>query len=148
MAAGRTLHERWADVSLRAKITGVTVFILFLGLIVAGVGTLSLLQPGLIGVQDGELRQLYNDPRPALAPGASTDALTRDDVLYASNQYYVAVLDADGSINADNSRVTHNTNLPDIPPLTIGQIRLDVGMLILFFGVSFLLQLLLVLGAR
>jgi len=35
-----------------------------------------------------------------------------------------------------------------IPPLTIGQIRLDVGMLILFFGVSFLLQLLLVLGAR
>lgn len=35
-----------------------------------------------------------------------------------------------------------------VPPLTIGQIRLDVGMLILFFGVSFLLQLLLVLGAR
>lgn len=33
-----------------------------------------------------------------------------------------------------------------IPPLTIGQIRLDLGMLILFFGVSFLLQVCLVLA--
>jgi YggT family protein len=35
-----------------------------------------------------------------------------------------------------------------IPPLTIGQLRLDVGMLILFVGVSFLLQILVVMAAR
>lgn len=34
-----------------------------------------------------------------------------------------------------------------IPPLTIGSIRLDVGMLILFFGVSLLMRVLAVLGS-
>lgn len=35
-----------------------------------------------------------------------------------------------------------------IPPLTLGQIRIDVGFLILFVGVSFLFQLFNVLAAR
>ena len=35
-----------------------------------------------------------------------------------------------------------------IPPLTIGQLRIDVGFLILFVGVTFLLQFFNIMAAR
>ncbi|MFT4231343.1 MAG: hypothetical protein QM606_01000, partial [Leucobacter sp.] len=95
--------DRWTDVSLRAKITGVTVFILFLGLIVAGVGTLAVLQPFLLNNQANTLVQLRSDPTPALARTANIRDLTREDVLYANGQYYVAMLDADGTLLYDNT---------------------------------------------
>lgn len=119
----RGLAQKWADVSLRAKITGVTVFILSLGLIVAGSGTLALLHPGLISIQDNELQQLRFDPAPALAPGANTSALTRDDVLYASSQFYVAVLDADGNLQYDNTRATTQSSPPQIPTLPLDYVQ-------------------------
>ncbi|RGE16737.1 HAMP domain-containing sensor histidine kinase [Leucobacter sp. wl10] len=95
--------DRWTDVSLRAKITGVTVFILFLGLIVAGVGTMALLRPTLINNQTTELAQLRSDPTRALAPTADSGKLMREDVLYANQRYYVAILDAEGNLLYDNS---------------------------------------------
>lgn len=95
--------DRWTDVSLRAKITGVTVFILFLGLIVAGVGTMTLLRPILINQQTTELAQLRSDPTPALANGADLRDLRRDDVLDANRTYYVAMLDVDGNLLYDNT---------------------------------------------
>jgi two-component system OmpR family sensor kinase len=95
--------DRWTDVSLRAKITGVTVFILFLGLIVAGVGTMALLRPTLISTQTTELAQLRSDPTPALANGADLRGLTREDVLFANREYYVAMLDAQGNLLYDNT---------------------------------------------
>ena len=111
--------NRWADISLRAKITGVTVFILFLGLIVAGVGTLSVLHPILSTSQANTLKQLRKDPSPALARGANPAALERGDVLYANQQYYVALLDTDGELQYDNTLGLRDTTLPDIPPLDI-----------------------------
>src|SRR5690606_21594351 len=117
--ARRSLADRVGDISLRAKITAVTVFILFLGLFVAGVGTLSLLQPQLIRGQDTDLRQLRNDPAPALAPGANPSALSRDDVLYATSQYYVAVLDAEGDLQYDNARATGRSAPPVVPELPL-----------------------------
>ena len=62
----RDFGSHWADVSLRTKITIVTVFILFLGLIVAGVGTFSVLRPILINQQSAELSQIRNDRRSCL----------------------------------------------------------------------------------
>lgn len=100
----RRLTQRWLDVSLRTKITAVTVFILSLGLIVAGVGTMSFLRPQLIGVQETELRQLRNDPVSVLAPGADTSALSRDDIRGADSRYYIAVIDGDGEWLYDNLR--------------------------------------------
>lgn len=114
----RSLSQRWADITLRTKITGVTVFILSLGLIVAGVGTMSFLRPQLIGVQDTELRQLRNDPASALAPGANTGALTSDDVRGADSRYYIAVLDLDGELLYDNQRNTSTRSAPTLPAIT------------------------------
>jgi two-component system OmpR family sensor kinase len=114
----RTLAQRWADVSLRTKITGVTVFILSLGLIVAGIGTMSFLRPQLIGVQDTELRQLRNDPASVLAPGANTASLTSDDVRGADSRYYIAVIDRDGTVLYDNLRSEGSGNSPTVPTIT------------------------------
>ena len=114
--------DRWADVSLRTKITGVTVFILFLGLVVAGVGTLSVLRPTLVQNLDTTLNQLRKNPSPALASDVSNGTLTRDAVLYASSQYYVAMLDADGNLlydNFDNAADRASLPLPDVPKLSL-----------------------------
>ena len=114
--------DRWADVSLRTKITGVTVFILFLGLVVAGVGTLSVLRPTLVQNLDTTLNQLRKNPSPALASDVSNGTLTRDAVLYASSQYYVAMLDADGNLlydNFDNAADRASLPLPDVPKLAL-----------------------------
>lgn len=120
--ARQSYGERWAEVSLRAKITGVTVFILFLGLIVAGVGTLSVLRPMLINNQTTALAQLYSDPTLALAPGASTNALNRDDIIYADQKYYVALLDSEGNLQVDNTRGHSSASLPVVPNLTGDQL--------------------------
>jgi len=104
----------WADVSLRTKITGVTVFILSLGLIVAGVGTLSFLRPQLISVQESELMQLRYDPSSVLAFGADTHALERDDILGADSRYYIAVLDQNGVKLYDNQRIDSKKTVPDL----------------------------------
>jgi two-component system OmpR family sensor kinase len=115
--------ERWADVSLRAKITGVTVFILSLGLIVAGIGTQSFLRPQLIAVQDTELRQMLENPKAVLVPGADPNALQCADVTQASPRFYVAVLDGEGEVLCDNlsANTTVNLHTPAMTPDTAQQ---------------------------
>lgn len=113
--AASALAKRWANVSLRAKITGVTVFILTLGLVVAGAGTLTFLRPQLIAQQDATLIQLRTDPTPALAEGADRSALKRSDVIEASETFYVAVLDADGNLLYDNYRGEQQDDGPLVP---------------------------------
>ncbi|WP_336659032.1 sensor histidine kinase [Leucobacter sp. USHLN153] len=107
--------ERWADVSLRAKITGVTVFILFLGLIVAGVGTLAVLQPMLNSNQTQALERLRNDPTNALRPFANVNGLEPEDITQAPQGYYVAQLDENGDIVRDNTRDLDSRALPTVP---------------------------------
>lgn len=113
--AGKEFARRWANVSLRAKITGVTVFILTLGLFVAGAGTLSFLRPQIIAQQDARLQQLQSDPSLALAEGADTSALSRKDVLFAPNNYFIAVLDPAGNILYDNYRGENQPSSPLVP---------------------------------
>jgi len=113
------LADRWANVSLRAKITGVTVFILTLGLAVAGVGTLSVLRPALSSNQASVLSQLRSDPRPALRFGASLNGLKQADVLEAGPQYYVAVLDRDGVLQYDNVQSGRDQSVPIVPRISV-----------------------------
>lgn len=113
-----TLAERFARVSLLTKITGVTVFILTLGLFVAGAGTLAFLKPQLMESQDRKLQQLLVDPTPALAAGASPNELLRDDIRYASDAYYIAVLDPEGNVAVNNFEARKDRTAPTIPPVT------------------------------
>lgn len=108
------LGRRWADITLRTKITAVTVFILTIGLLVAGAGTMALLKPQLIHTLETDLERLRIDPIDALAPGADPREIYRNDVLYASNRYYVAIIDADGKFGGDNRR-SNDTPVPRVP---------------------------------
>ncbi|MBP6684356.1 MAG: HAMP domain-containing histidine kinase [Leucobacter sp.] len=113
----REFAKGWADVSLRTKITIVTVFILFLGLIVAGVGTFSVLRPILINQQSADLARIRTDPTEVLAPAADTRELTEDDVIAADGRYYVAILNPNGSVRVDNSRDRRASSLPEVERL-------------------------------
>ncbi|HWV50800.1 MAG TPA: HAMP domain-containing sensor histidine kinase, partial [Microbacterium sp.] len=48
----------WRRISLRAKVTGVTVAVLALGLLVAGIGTVPIMRTALIGNIDAQLQPL------------------------------------------------------------------------------------------
>ena len=108
-------ESRWADVSLRTKITGVTVFILSLGLIVAGIGTQSFLRPQLIGVQDAELRQAYSNPREIRGPATHTQALTCSSIEEARGAFYIAIINSEGGVSCDNAGTTSSSALPKVP---------------------------------
>lgn len=122
----RSYGDRWADISLRTKITGITVFILSLGLIVAGIGTQSFLRPQLIAVQDAELRQAANNPQDVLGPGANTSALTSEDVRNASGRYFVAVLDIEGVVLHHNQR-GDDDDPPKVPEITSEWVQAHAG---------------------
>ncbi len=112
------LADRWADVSLRAKITGVTVFILSLGLIVAGIGTQSFLRPQLIAAVDAKLLQIASDPSLLLPPDTDMHALQCEDIIGAIPSYLVAVVDTEGELRCDNlsGRGTELANIPQVTP--------------------------------
>lgn len=110
--------DRWADITLRAKITGVTVFILSLGLIVAGIGTQSFLRPQLVAAIDAKLLQIASDPSLLLPPDTDMHALQCEDIIGAIPSYLVAVVDTEGELRCDNlsGRGTEVSNIPRITP--------------------------------
>ncbi|MCX7523401.1 HAMP domain-containing sensor histidine kinase [Microbacterium sp. STN6] len=97
-----SLVEKWNSVSLRTKITGVTVLMLTLGLLVSGIGTMAMLKPVLINQLDSQL-QVASQPNNLNSCLAST---TSGSDKVASNgtscAYFVALYDADGQLIAHN----------------------------------------------
>ncbi len=110
--------SRWNDITLRAKITGVTVFILSLGLIVAGIGTQSFLRPQMVATLDKELHQMLRNPDAVMGANFDPRALQCEDVRFASSRFYVAVSDGDGTLLCDNSQVRAD-NLAPTPPVVL-----------------------------
>lgn len=121
------LADRWADISLRTKITGVTVFILSLGLIVAGVGTQSALRPQLIATQDSELLRVATNPKIALAMGADINNLRCEDIIDADPRNYVAVLDSEGNVRCDNLSQYSAVAVPVLDRLKPGSMQINPG---------------------
>jgi two-component system OmpR family sensor kinase len=87
--------EWWNGISLRSKITGVTVMLLTLGLLVAGVGTMSFLRGYLLGNVNETLKTNSADSNTALALACDKVNLDKDD--------FYAVIHADGSIFCENT---------------------------------------------
>jgi two-component system OmpR family sensor kinase len=96
------LSDRWNAISLRTKITSVTVLLVTLGLLVAGAGTMTVLRNYLLEGVDikiaGTVTQLRVDA-----------LLTTDCVTQGPNDYYVAIVN-------DTGRVVCN-NAQDDPPI-------------------------------
>ena len=70
-----TLSRRWSSISLRSKITGVTVLMLTLGLLVSGIGTMAMLKQYVVTQVD---TQLQVDTQTALS-GYSSSVFSQGD---------------------------------------------------------------------
>ncbi len=96
----------WSTVSLRTKITGVTVLLVTLGLLVAGVGTMTVLRSNLQDAVDQKVKAEITTIGGITASGTTC---SRSGGL---NGYYLAVLDADGDLLCDNS--SSNSERPNL----------------------------------
>jgi two-component system OmpR family sensor kinase len=109
------MHEKitrwWSGVSLRTKITGVTVLLVTLGLLVAGVGTMTVLRTYLLADADAKMTKFAQ-----VVPGYTKTGATTCDVLPGLNDYYLAVLDTNGDELCNNGALTHSApNVPAMP---------------------------------
>jgi two-component system OmpR family sensor kinase len=95
----------WSGVSLRTKITGVTVLLLTLGLLVAGVGTMTVLRSYLVAAADEKIK--------STAAGITEVTTTKDTATCQQNggpnNYYFAAINADGVILCSNNSAPEDT---------------------------------------
>jgi two-component system OmpR family sensor kinase len=87
----------WSLISLRTKITGVTVLLVTLGLLVAGFGTMSVLRNYLLSETDQKVAQVAQGVTHVSATGSTTCDRGTDP-----ENYYFAVLDTDGEVLCHN----------------------------------------------
>ncbi|WP_312676499.1 HAMP domain-containing sensor histidine kinase [Microbacterium sp.] len=107
----------WRDVSLRAKVTGVTVAVLALGLLVAGFGTAVFLRNAQIAERDQSISQTVTlDQASSLLDVEVVDGVAqfaeRSPVPLTS--FYIAVYAPDGTLLATGGPASANP--PEFPP--------------------------------
>lgn len=99
------LSARWNTISLRTKITAVTVLLVTLGLLVAGVGTMTVLRNYLLAEVDNKI-----------ATTATSLTVQRDTCESSGpNDYFIAVLDSEGELLCSNK---HSDPPPMIQQIT------------------------------
>jgi two-component system OmpR family sensor kinase len=112
----QTVFERWSRISLRTKITGVTVLMLTLGLLVSGIGTAAMLR--------GYVDQQMKDKLQSIAangagqyfdsPSRGSANLERLD-FSDQTEVFVAQYDATGEYQRDNWEERPRDERPKIP---------------------------------
>jgi two-component system OmpR family sensor kinase len=102
------LTDWWNGVSLRTKITGVTVLLVTLGLLVAGAGTMTVLRNYLSTVVDQRITQSA-----ASVTGVSGTE-TNCDPTVDPDRFYFAVLNITGQIICHNERGNSSPQLNNL----------------------------------
>ena len=128
------MHDRlsrwWATISLRSKITGVTVLLLAMGLTVAGAGTLSVVSSYLTDETDRRLQVAVGDLETYIE---FDEANTFSEDIYSErNPYYLAAVDADGALLKDNLPAEFRKAAPDISGLSLLYLSNHEGAFTLF----------------
>jgi len=103
-----TLSRRWSSISLRSKITGVTVLMLTLGLLVSGIGTMAMLRQYVVTQVD---TQLQVDTQTALS-GYSSSVFSQGDTQGVASDYFVALYDQDGALITRTWQERDHAELP------------------------------------
>jgi two-component system OmpR family sensor kinase len=115
------LTEWWNRISLRTKITGVTVLLLTMGLLVAGIGTMAVLRAYLLDEVDSDLWSAAKElPSIVDLEGAST---FDEETFSGRNPFYYAAVDADGELIDDNLTAQQATMRPDVSSLTLVRLQ-------------------------
>ncbi|TFD95202.1 HAMP domain-containing histidine kinase [Cryobacterium lactosi] len=103
------LMDRWSRISLRSKITGVTVLMLTLGLLVSGVGTMVILQNYVVQQVDASLQTeaqtTLMDYRNSMENGSAAGV---------DSDYFVAVYDQNGVLKDRTWRDRPRSSLPAV----------------------------------
>ena len=115
----QTLFERWNRISLRTKITGVTVLMLTLGLLVSGIGTAAMLrsyvedqmEAKLETIASGDMSKYFSIDNSG--PRSQTNLNQLD--FTASDDVFVAVYDANGEYERNNWDQRDEGELPAFP---------------------------------
>jgi two-component system OmpR family sensor kinase len=116
----QTISERWNRISLRTKITGVTVLMLTLGLLVSGIGTAAMLRSyvedqmasKLETIAGGNLMKYFEDEgRPP-----DEEAELNDLGFASSDEVFIAIYDdATGEFVNDNWAGRDRDTVPVVP---------------------------------
>ncbi len=115
MAKLHASFERWWNgISLRTKITGVTVLLLTFGLAVAGMGTMTVLRTYLFDQRDASVASWFQQ-----VLGTSDTAPTNLSTCNFRYEpgYLVAIVDASGQVVCDN--VPESALQPDLSGMTL-----------------------------
>lgn len=116
----QTISERWNRISLRTKITGVTVLMLTLGLLVSGIGTAAMLRSyvedqtkgKLEAIASGDLRKYFEDEGEVAGPRDDLNDLS----FRPAEDVFVAVYDeVSGDLIAHNWNDRDESDLPSLP---------------------------------
>ncbi len=118
------MHEQltqwWEGISLRSKITGVTVLVVTVGLLVVGMGTLTVLQRTLVDEVDRQILRAAED----LPQSPETFSLEDFDTFTAltpsvfSNPFYFGAVDSAAQLIDDNVDEASRDRAPDVSRLT------------------------------
>lgn len=122
------ISEWWNRISLRTKITGVTVFLLTVGLLVAGTGTMAVLRNYLLDEVDSSIGAAGDKLQGNISLGGTADA-AECSLPTLPNDYYLAVLDYDGDVVCNN-RVL-DASRPDVSSLNLQTVAGTTGALTL-----------------
>jgi two-component system OmpR family sensor kinase len=119
MSMHASFDRWWNGISLRAKITGVTVLLLTFGLTVAGAGTMTVLRTYLLEQTDGQIAAAY-EKLPGRIDLETIEAYGDGTRL---NPYYLAAVDSAGRIIVDNLGEQQDALLPDTSGLTYEHVQ-------------------------
>jgi two-component system OmpR family sensor kinase len=112
-----SLSRWWNGVSLTSKVTGVTVFVAALSLLVAGIGTMTVLRTYLINQVDSQIVSAGRDLQgQVVTPSRDQESCESSSSL---NNYYLAVLKGTGEIICDNIESPIPSSHPDVSKITL-----------------------------
>ncbi len=110
----------WNGISLRTKITGVTVLLLTFGLAVAGMGTMTVLRTYLLEQRDATVTAWFQQVQ-----GMDGAQLAECTVRYQPNGYLVALVDSSGAEICTN--VPRSYPQPELSDMTLSWSYLHDG---------------------
>lgn len=127
------LAAKWNSISLRSKITGVTVLLLTVGLLVSGIGTMAMLRQYVVQQVD---QSLQAEAQTALN-GFSSSALANGTPNEVSSEYFVALFDANGNLVERTWRSHSHDELPVISmPLDLQAVTQHDGRTLQLYNAS------------
>lgn len=100
------LTSRWNAISLRTKMTGVSVLLLTIGLLVAGIGSMQVLRNYLTTETDSKIAVAIKQLDNSILQIEDTTAGVNCSVTSVPTEFYIGVMSADGSLVCANRSET------------------------------------------